>query len=204
MAEERFAAARVAALVGVAKTAYIPTIAAGGLLLAILWDAFPATVLLAWFGALLAVTMARMALHRHYLRDPGRLAPRIWEARFAVGAIAAGALWTIPSAVVFPAGDQLLRAAAQLALQPGRTYQLLALLALVFGIAMIRVYRDIHGYIVGTLRARTENEELLARVARSEAQLRDVIESFPEGIAVYDAADRLVVCNEIYAQVYGG
>ena len=239
MAEERFAAARVAALVGVAKTAYITTIAAGGLLLAILWDAFPATVLLAWFGALLAVTMARMALHRHYLRDPGRLAPRIWEARFAVGAIAAGALWTIPSAVFFPAGDQLLQmavifviggsvigaasvyaaspaafygfcvppilgAAAQLALQPGRTYQLLALLALVFGIAMIRVYRDIHGYIVGTLRARTENEELLARVARSEAQLRDAIESFPEGIAVYDAADRLVVCNEIYAQVYGG
>src|SRR3989304_3406254 len=61
MAEERFAAARVAALVGVAKTAYITTIAAGGLLLAILWDAFPATVLLAWFGALLAGTVARPA-----------------------------------------------------------------------------------------------------------------------------------------------
>jgi diguanylate cyclase (GGDEF)-like protein/PAS domain S-box-containing protein len=238
MIEERFAAARVAALFGVARTAYVTTIAAGGLLIAILWGTFPVAVLSSWFAALLLVTLARAALHRRYLREPGRLAPRVWEARFAIGAFAAGGLWTIPSALLFPAGDPLqqmavifvvgvsvigaagvyaasptafygfcvppiLAAAAQLALQPGHTYQLLALLALVFGIALVRVYRDIHGYVVGSLRNRTENEELLARVARSEAQLRDAIESFPEGIAVYDADDRLVVCNEVYARLYG-
>ena len=239
MIEQRFAAARVAALFGVARTAYVTTIAAGGLLLAILWNSFPAGVLSAWFAALVLVTLGRAALHRRYVRDPGRLAPRAWEKRFALGALAAGALWLVPSAALFPAGDPLLQMAVifviggsvtgaagiyaaspaafycfcvppilgvalQLALQPGRTYQLLALLVLVFGIAMFRVYRDIHGHVVGTLRARAENEELLARLAQSEAQLRDAIESFPEGIAVFDAGDRLVVCNEVYARVYGG
>jgi diguanylate cyclase (GGDEF)-like protein/PAS domain S-box-containing protein len=72
---------------------------------------------------------------------------------------------------------------------------LLVLLALVLGVAVVRAYRD--------LRERAEREKLLARVAQSEAQLRDAIESFPEGIAVYDAEDRLVVCNENYARVYG-
>jgi diguanylate cyclase (GGDEF)-like protein/PAS domain S-box-containing protein len=34
--------------------------------------------------------------------------------------------------------------------------------------------------------------------------MRDAIESFPDGIAVYDGADRLLVCNENYARFYGG
>jgi len=238
MTEERLAAARVAALFSVAPTAYVTTLVAAGLLMAILWGPFTADVLLVWFGSLLAVSLARVAFHRHYLRNPGRLEPRLWEARFAVGAVAAGALWTIPPAVFFPVGDPLLQmavivvvggtvigaagvyaastaafygfcvlpilgTAVQLAQQPGRTYQLLALMALVFGAAMIRVYRDLHGYLVSTLRTKTENEALVGRLARSEAQLRDAIESFPEGIAVYDELDRLVVCNDAYARVYG-
>ena len=238
MIEERFAAARVAALFGVARTAYATTIAAGGVLLAILWGAIASERLSAWFGALLLLTAARVAMHLQYRREPARRGPRDWELRFAAGAAAAGALWTLPVLAFFPAGDPLLQmavifviggsvigaagvyaaspiafygfcvppilgAAVQLALQPGHTYQLLALLALVFGLAMIRVYRDLHANIVGSLRVRSENEELLARLARSEAQLRDAIESFPEGIAVYDAEDRLVVCNEVYARVYG-
>src|SRR3990172_621155 len=111
MIEQRFAAARVAALFGVARTAYVTTVAAGGLLLAILWGAFPAGVLSAWFAALLLVTLGRAALHRRYARDPGCLAPRAWETRFALGALAAGALWIVPSAVFFPAGDPLLQMA---------------------------------------------------------------------------------------------
>jgi diguanylate cyclase (GGDEF)-like protein/PAS domain S-box-containing protein len=91
----------------------------------------------------------------------------------------------------------------QLALQPGRAYGLLALMVAVFGLVMLRVYRDLHGSVVSTLRTRIENEDLVARLAQSEGQLRDAIESFPEGIAVYDADDRLVVCNEHYARVYG-
>ena len=239
MTEARFDRARVAALFGVARTAYVTTLAAGALLVVLLWATFAGGSLIAWYGSLLGLTIARMILHRSYLRDASRLQPRAWEAWFAVGAVAAGILWTIPSALFFPAGDPLtqmgvifvvggsvigaagvyaaspwafygfcvppiLAAALQLAQQPGRTHSLLALLALVFGIAMIRIYRDIHGYIVGALRGKAENEELLARMANSEAQLRDAIDSFPEGIAIYDADDRLVACNEVYARVYGG
>src|SRR5258705_11597938 len=53
------------------------------------------------------------------------------------------------------------------------------------------------------LRTRRQGEQRIARLAQVEAQLRDAIESFPEGIAVFDAEDRLVVCNENYASVYG-
>jgi len=238
--EGRLDTARVAALFDVAKTAYAATALAAGILLVILWGPFTAHVLLAaWFGVLVAWTLARLALHRAYRRDPGQLAPDRWEARFALGAVGAGALWTIPPAVFFPEGEPLLQMAVmfvvggtiigatgvyspsplafygfsalpftavvlQLAMQPGRTYQLLALMALIFGGAMVRVYRDIHGNIVGTLRAQIEKEELLGRAAGSEAQLRSGIESLPDGIAVYDAADRLLLCNEAYARLYGG
>jgi diguanylate cyclase (GGDEF)-like protein/PAS domain S-box-containing protein len=92
----------------------------------------------------------------------------------------------------------------QLALQGGRTYPLLALMVAAFGVVMMRVYRDIHRSLVQTLRTQIENEDLLRRLAQSEGQLRDAIESFPEGIAIYDADDRLVVCNEVYARAYGG
>lgn len=239
MAEQQLAAARVAALFSVARPAYYATLANAGLLILILWEAFPAALLFAWFGALVAVTLARLGLQRAYARNAQRQAPHRWESLFTLGAIAAGALWTFPPAVFLPLSDPLLQLAVifvvggtvigatgvyapspaafygfcvlpfltvvvQLAVQTGRTYGLLALMVAVFGAVMVRVYRDIHGSIVNTLRTRIENQELLARLARSEAQLRDAIESFPEGIAVYDAADRLVVCNEIYAGVYGG
>jgi diguanylate cyclase (GGDEF)-like protein/PAS domain S-box-containing protein len=92
---------------------------------------------------------------------------------------------------------------AQLAQQPGRTYQLLALLALAFGAAMVKVYRDIQRAVVASLASRIEHEELFARVAASEGRLRAAIESFPEGIAIYDAEERLVVCNDAYAALYG-
>jgi diguanylate cyclase (GGDEF)-like protein/PAS domain S-box-containing protein len=98
----------------------------------------------------------------------------------------------------------LLAVLLELVMQPGRTYQLLALTVLVFGVVMVRVYRTLHDNAFATLRNRIENEELLERLARNEAQLRDALESFPEGIAVFDAEDRLLVCNEVYARVYGG
>ena len=62
----------------------------------------------------------------------------------------------------------------QLTLQPGRTYSLLALMVAVFGMVMVRVYRDIYGSIVRTLRTQIENETLVGRLARSEAQLRAI------------------------------
>ena len=238
MSEQRFAEARIAALFGVARAAYATTLAAGMLLVALLWGAAETVVLFAWAGALVVVTLLRLALHGAYRRDPTRRVPRDWELRFAAGALGAGVVWMLPPLLMFPVDEPLLQmaivfvvgggvigaagvyaaspwaflafcvppivaTAAQFARQPDPAYTLLALLAMVFGAAMVRVYRDLHGNVIGALRARTDKESLLERVAQSEAQLRDAIESFPEGIAVYDATDRLVVCNEAYARVYG-
>ncbi len=238
MTEDRFASARVAELFKVAGPDYYATLALGGLVMLVLWDAFPAALLAAWFGVLVAVTAARIGLHRIYAGNASRFSPQRWESLFTLGAIAAGALWTYPPAVFLTGADPLLQIAVifvvggtiigatgvyapsaaafygfcalpffaivlQLALQPDRTYRLLALMVAVFGAVMMRVFRDIHGSVVRTLRTQIDNESLLARLAQSEGQLRDAIESFPEGIAVYDTEDRLVVCNETYASLYG-
>jgi len=235
---ERVDAARVGALFAVAKAVYATTLAAGVILAALLWGTVPAPWLLAWYGALLGLTLARMALHRAHAAQPARRTPRQWESRFAAGALASGLLWALPPALFFPAGEPLLQMAVilvvggsvigaagvyaaspaafygfcvppilaavlQLALQGGRTYALLALIGLVFAAAMVRVYRDMHANLAGALRTRTEKEVLLERVAESEARLRDAIESFPEGIAVFDEQDRLAVCNDEYARIYG-
>ncbi len=238
MVEERLAAARVAALYKLARPAYFAAAINPALLLLVLWGAFPAPVLLAWFGLNVALTLARLALARAYARSNGAGKPRSWELRFAAGTAAAGLLWVVPAvwflpgsdpllqlAVVFVIGGSIIGAAAayassapafyafsalpllatvvQLAAQGGRTYSLLALMVALFGAVMVGIYRSMHDGIVRTLRTEIDNESLLARLAQSEGQLRDAIESFPEGIAVYDAHDRLVVCNDVYAGAYG-
>jgi diguanylate cyclase (GGDEF)-like protein/PAS domain S-box-containing protein len=93
--------------------------------------------------------------------------------------------------------------AGQLLAQSDRTYQLLGGVVVLFAAVMTRVYRDIQRNMIGALRARIDQEELLGRVAQSESRLRDAIEGFPEGIAVFDEHDRLAVCNDEYARVYG-
>jgi len=235
---DRIDAVRVDALFAIAKAAYATTLAAGALLLALLWGSVPPGALAAWFGALVLVTLARMAVHRGYRVKPDRHAPRAWEARFAAGAAAAGLAWAVPVLAFFPAGEPVLQMAlvlvtaasavgaagvyaasrwafygfcvppilavvAQLAQQPERSYLLLAALGLVFAAAMLRVYRDMHANLVSALRTRAEKEMLLERVAASEARLREAIEGFPDGIAVFDEAERLAACNEPYASVYG-
>ena len=242
MAEsERLTSARIAALFNVARPAYFATLINAGLLVVVLWEAFPAGLLLVWLTLLVALTVARIAFHRRYASSAaqGRVGdPARWETRFAAGALVAGALWAYPPAVFLPASDPLLQMAiifvvggsiigaagvyapsprafyafsllpliaviVQLALQPGRTYTLLAVMIAVFAVVMLRVFRDIHGSILTTLGTQHANDRLVGKLAQSEAQLRDAIESFPEGIAVYDPEDKLVVCNEVYARVYG-
>jgi len=237
--EQRLQAARVAALYGVGRSVYLSSPLVAAILLVLLWDLPGRGVLLAWFAAVAAITVARVALHRAYLRaaECPEDAPA-WERRFAMGALAAGAAWSFPLVVLFPASDPprqfallfvatgslvgaggvyassaltfyaystlpLVAMAGQLLAQADRTYQLMGGLVLVFGVVMVRVFRDLQGNVVGALRARVEKEALLERVAASEEQLRDAIEGFPEGIAVFDARDRLVVCNDEYARVYG-
>ncbi|HSG76910.1 MAG TPA: PAS domain S-box protein [Burkholderiales bacterium] len=97
----------------------------------------------------------------------------------------------------------ILAVVVQFARQPGEVYPLLALAALVFVAAMVRVYRDMHANVVGALGARAEKEALLERVAQSEARLRDAIEGFPEGIAVFDEDGRVLASNDAYTTVAG-
>jgi len=124
-----------------------------------------------------------------------------------VGASVIGAAGVYaPSPLAFYAFTSLPFAAmlVQLAAQPGRTYVLLALVLLVVGGVMIKVHRDVYRGIVDTLRVQLRNEELHARAAATGGVLRDAIESLPEGIAIWGADDRLVVCNDTYASLYGG
>ena len=234
----RLHAARVAALFEVARPAYLATLANAAILLAVLWEPIPTSVLVAWFAVLAAMTLARVAIQRQYVRAAGAGVPEQWERRFAIGTLAAGAVWAFPPAVffaelyplrqmavVFVIGGSIIGAAAvyapsnrafyafcalpyvaillQLAMQAGRTYQLLALMVLVFGGVTARVFHDIHRNVVRTLRTQIENQALLDKLSASEAQLRGAIESYPDAIAIYDSDDRLAVCNQAYAKVYG-
>ncbi len=237
--EERLQSARVAALYGVGRSVYLSSPLVAALMLVVLWELPGRGVLLAWFAAVVAITVMRVVLHRAYQRAPARPEQALaWERRFALGALAAGAAWSFPLVVLFPESDPprqfallfvatgslvgaggvyassaltfygfcllpLAAMAAQLLAQADRTYQLMGGVVLVFAAVMVRVFGDIQRNVVGALRARVEKEALLERVAHSEERLRDAIEGFPEGIAVFDERDRLVVCNEEYARVYG-
>ena len=92
----------------------------------------------------------------------------------------------------------------QLVLQHTQTHRVLAVTMVAFaGIAAV-MSRELRGGVVDNLRSRLDREALLERIERSETRLRDAIENCPEGIAVWDAEDRLVACNEAYAALYGG
>lgn len=236
--EQSLEAARVTALYRGARPAYATTLFNAAILVAVLWGARDEAALLGWYAALLVATLARVALHRGFGRSDGAGNARRWEQRFALGALATGAIWAYAPAALFPDSGPLLQMAvvfvvggsiigaagiyaasrlafyafaalpsiaiaAQLLLQPGRTYKLLGATVVVFGVVMVRVYRDVHAAVVGALDARLRNQDLVERLAGSEARLRDAIESFPDAIAVWDSEDRLIVCDEAYARLYG-
>jgi diguanylate cyclase (GGDEF)-like protein/PAS domain S-box-containing protein len=265
MLQERLTGARIAALFGVARPAYVASVALASLLLLVLWEAFPMPLLVGWLGAVLALTAARIGLQRSYERNSQARAPERWEALFAIGALGAGALWTFPAAVFLPGSEPLLQMAvtfvvggstigaagvyaasplayfsfsalplvaivAQLLLQEGRTYPLLALMVAVFGLVMVRIYLNLHRGVMDTLRARIENEQLETRLADSEAQLRSavdealgkvtelqqaqdaygqlatqeklVFDTLPVGVAFYSARS-IVRCNRRMEQMLG-
>ncbi|HVP08217.1 MAG TPA: diguanylate cyclase [Burkholderiales bacterium] len=89
---------------------------------------------------------------------------------------AAGVYAASPTAYYAFSALPLVAVVAQLLAQGGGTYPLLALMVAVFGAAMISVYRGIHGNVLSALRTRIENEELLARLARNEAKLREAVD----------------------------
>ena len=130
MPEHRLAASRVAALFGVSRPAYFATLVCAGLAALVLWAAFPAALVtsdpllqMAVIFVAGGVIVAAMGVHR-----PG---PAVFYG-----------LCILPFAAIV----------SELAVQPGQSYRLLALMAAVFGLVMVRVCRDVHGSIVHALR----------------------------------------------------
>jgi diguanylate cyclase (GGDEF)-like protein/PAS domain S-box-containing protein len=239
MDELRLRAARVASLFAAAKPAYFSELASAGILAAVLWGPVSAGALAAWFALLLAVTLARIALHWVYVRARvDAVGAAAWKRRFALAALLSAAVWALAVSVFFPhhdplrqmalvfiAGAHLIAAAglygasrkvfyassalpfiaivAQLLLQPGDTYRLMALVVAVLGVVVGKVHLDMHRHFVANLGAQLANEDLLGRLAATEGQLRDAIDSFPDGVAVWTADGRLAVCNDAYKTVLG-
>jgi len=237
--EARLEQARVKALFNVSRPSYPAKLIAAGVLLVALWGPFTWQVLVAWFAAVIVVTVARVVLYRRFQRSPGALAPLTWESRYAIGTFATGAVWAFAAAVFFAhvdpprqmivlflVGGTIISAAGlyapsmraflgfgvlplvaitvQLALQPEFVYRLLAITVPLFAVLLYWVFRDLHRGLIESLRTRQENDTLAQRLAYSGAQLRDAIESFPDALAIWDEQERLVVCNDAYARLFGG
>ena len=76
----------------------------------------------------------------------------------------------------------------------------LGLITLLYVALLARVWKEFHATLIGTIRAKFVNEDLIGKLLASQEVLSDAIESLPEAIAIYDADDRLMMCNRKYAQ----
>lgn len=64
------------------------------LMVLVLWDLFPARILLSWLTTVYTVSLLRLMLyHRHRRRPERRLSPEQWLRRYASGAILSGVVW---------------------------------------------------------------------------------------------------------------
>ena len=73
---------------------------------AVLWQVYPAWVLLGWVGLIFVAVMARLALWRHFHRHDSSVEEAArWGRRFALGAVATGCLWGLLGSVVFVTAD---------------------------------------------------------------------------------------------------
>jgi diguanylate cyclase (GGDEF)-like protein/PAS domain S-box-containing protein len=231
-----FDRARVAHLYRTAIGAYFASPVYVALLALVLWDANTADALAGWMAAAAGVVAARYAIHRAYLRsrDPD---PWAWESRFALGALAAGAVWSVAPLVFFPTstvvgqlaiifvgGGALIGAAGlyaasrsaflgfcalpmvatvyALGAQSDFAYRAMAGMLVLFAFILYLVYSQLRRSVLSALRIQLENEALARQLAASESRMRDAIDSSPDGIAVFDGDDRLVVCNAEYAALY--
>ncbi|MDX1377033.1 MAG: PAS domain-containing protein, partial [Burkholderiales bacterium] len=100
-------ATRVAMLYRMGRAAYLVSPAYAGIALIILWRATWADALVAWFGALLAITVSRVLVHAAYLRAAAPPA-RVWERRFAIGAFASGVAWAAAPMLFFAPDEAVL------------------------------------------------------------------------------------------------
>ncbi|MGZ8263328.1 MAG: EAL domain-containing protein [Burkholderiales bacterium] len=98
-------AERVQQLYRLSQPAYIGTLLGALAAVAALWYVTPLAGLIGWGVAAFAVTAARYALYRAYMKatPPHAEAPR-WSAYFVAGAAASGIVWGVLGSALYPAG----------------------------------------------------------------------------------------------------
>ena len=89
---------------------------------------------------------------------------------------------------------------ARALLQGGAIFVGIAVVAIFYVALLIRMGSAFHKALAETIRARFETELLIEKLRTSQDAFSDAVESLPEAIAIYDADDRLMVCNRKYAQ----
>ena len=76
------------------------------ILAAVLWQDYPAWILLLWIGLFWVVVSVRLVDRARYLRQPHESKHEVdWARRFTVGAAATGFLWGLSGSVVFVSPD---------------------------------------------------------------------------------------------------
>ena len=78
------------------------------ILAAVLWQAYPAWVLLLWVGLFCGVLSARFVERARFLREPHAADhAAVWAKRFSTGAAATGLLWGLSASAIFVSPDPL-------------------------------------------------------------------------------------------------
>lgn len=84
-----------------------------------------------------------------------------------------------------------------------KMYSMMGLLILIYIAIQTRFARHYRLGIDQTTISRFKNEALHERVKQAEKRLTDAIESFPEGFALFDINDHLILCNSKYIKDHG-
>jgi signal transduction histidine kinase len=116
------------------------------------------------------------------------------------GAAAAGAIMlaAVPMASIAYTVPVLLPFAVTSLLQQGTLDFALTAGAVVFGLTVTAAILRIQRGFLENARVRAANESLLEDLDATRADLMDVMTRAHEALAIFDANDRLVICNEAY------
>ncbi|MCZ7563694.1 MAG: PAS domain S-box protein [Burkholderiales bacterium] len=184
---------------------------------------------IAWFAAVLLVSLLRYGLCRRYAERAAGAALGRWEQWFVAGTAVHGLAWAALAALAASAGPELRvfatfavggmaigavallgasRAAfaaftvpslgamlSVLAVQSEAPQRAMAVLVLVFGVALWRIYRNFHRELIQNLARGLANERLLA-------EQRGLFDAATVGIALVRDG-RIVDCNRALADLLG-
>jgi diguanylate cyclase (GGDEF)-like protein/PAS domain S-box-containing protein len=120
---------------------------------------------------------------------------------FIVAAMAMGGVGRLapsPLALWLFIAPMALAMVGRLLLQGGAIFIGIGVAAIFYVALLIRMGRQFHKALAETIRARFEREALIEKLRTSQEMFSDAVESLPEAIAIYDADDRLIVCNRKY------